>query len=166
PVRIQASRLLRLSPHVLYTNVVEPLLRWTLVRKGRILAHAACLEIDGRGVLITARTDTGKTTTCLKSIKAHGSGFVSDDMVIVDPEGGALSFPKPLTISAHTLAAVDGNPLPLSRRAWLQVQSRLHSRSGRSAGLALSRANLPVAALHPFAPMIAPPPKFHTDHLL
>jgi dolichol-phosphate mannosyltransferase len=166
PVRIQASRLLRLSPHVLYTNVVEPLLRWVLVRKGRILAHAACLQIDGRGVLITARTDTGKTTTCLKSIKEHGSGFVSDDMVIVDPEGGALSFPKPLTISAHTLAAVEGNPLSLRRRAWLQVQSRLHSRSGRSAGLALSRANLPVATMNAIVQMIIPPPKFQIDELV
>jgi putative flippase GtrA len=81
---IQVSKLLRRSPHVAYTNVVEPVVRWVMVRKGYILAHAACLQIDGHGVLITARTDTGKTTTCLKSIKEQGTGFVSDDMVIID----------------------------------------------------------------------------------
>ena len=73
---IQVSKLLRRSPHVAYTNVVEPVVRWVMVRKGYILAHAACLQIDGHGVLITARTDTGKTTTCLKSIKEQGTGFV------------------------------------------------------------------------------------------
>jgi dolichol-phosphate mannosyltransferase len=166
PVHVEASALLRHSPHVLYTNVVEPLLRWIVVRKGRILAHAACLEVDGRGVLITARTDTGKTTTCLKSIKEHGARFVSDDMVIVDPSGWAFAFPKPLTISAHTLQAIHGAPLPFRRRMWLQVQSRLHSRFGRSVGLALSRANLPVATLNALVQIVVPPPKFHVDELI
>jgi dolichol-phosphate mannosyltransferase len=166
PVRVQASPLLGRSPHVLYTNVVEPLLRWTVVRKGRILAHAACLEVDGRGVLITARTDTGKTTTCLKSIKEHGARFVSDDMVIVDPAGSAYAFPKPLTISAHTLRAIRGAPLSVRRRAWLQVQGRLHSRFGRSVGLAMSRANLPVATMNALVQIVVPPPKFHVDELI
>ena len=57
---IQVSKMLRRSPHVAYTNVVEPVVRWAMVRKGYILAHAACLQIDGHGVLITARTDTGR----------------------------------------------------------------------------------------------------------
>jgi dolichol-phosphate mannosyltransferase len=166
PVHVQASPLLRRSPHVLYTNVVEPLLRWIVVRKGLILAHAACLEVEGRGVLITARTDTGKTTTCLRSIKEHGARFVSDDMVIVDPSGSAYAFPKPLTISAHTLQAIRGAPLSIRRRAWLQVQGRLHSRFGRSVGLAMSRANLPVATLNALVQIVVPPPKFHVDELI
>jgi putative flippase GtrA len=166
PIRVQASKLLRRSPHVLYTNAIEPILRWTVVRKGQILAHAACLQIDGHGVLITARTDTGKTTTCLKSIKEHASGFVSDDMVIIGPDGSALSFPKPLTISAHTLKAVEGAPLGLRRRLWLQVQSRIHSKSGRSVGLAISRANTPVATMNAIVQMIVPPPKFQVDELV
>jgi putative flippase GtrA len=166
PVHVQASPLLRRSPHVLYTNVVEPLLRWIVVRKGRILAHAACLEVDGRGVLITARTDTGKTTTCLRSIKEHGARFVSDDMVIMDTAGFAYSFPKPLTISAHTLQAIRGAALSIRRRAWLQVQGRLHSRFGRSVGLAMSKANLPIATLNALFQIVVPPPKFHVDELI
>ena len=164
--RIQVSKMLKRSPHVAYTNVVEPVVRWMLVRKGYILAHAACLQIDGHGVLITARTDTGKTTTCLKSIKEQGSGFVSDDMVIIDATGRAMSYPKPLTISSHTLNAVKGSPMPLGTRAWLQVQGRIHSRFGRSVGMAMGNINLPVATLSALVQMIIPPPKFHVDELI
>ena len=137
-----------------------------MVRKGYILAHAACLQIDGHGVLITARTDTGKTTTCLKSIKEQGTGFVSDDMVIIDHEGNALSYPKPLTISSHTLNAVKGAPMPLRTRAWLQVQGRLHSKFGRSVGMAFGNINLPVASMSAIVQMIIPPPKFQVDRLI
>jgi putative flippase GtrA len=164
--RIQVSKLLRHSPHVAYTNVVEPVIRWVMVRKGYILAHAACLQIDGHGVLITARTDTGKTTTCLMSIKQQGSGFVSDDMVIIDPEGRALSYPKPLTISSHTLHAVKGAPMSVAGRAALQLQGRIHSKFGRSVGMAFGNINLPVATMSALVQMAVPPPKFHVDRLI
>jgi dolichol-phosphate mannosyltransferase len=154
------------SPHVLYTNVAEPLLRWTFVRKGYALLHAACLEMDGKGTLITAQTDTGKTTTCLMSVQQHDAGFVSDDMVIVDGSGVALAFPKPLTISAHTLAAARTAPLPWRRRWWLQVQSRLHSKSGRRTGLAMSKVNLPVCTFNAWVQRLIPPPKFMIEELI
>ena len=166
PIRVLGSRLLARSPHVLYTNVVEPLLRWTFVEKGYALVHAACLEIDGRGVLITAQTDTGKTTTCLMSARNHGTGFVSDDMVIIDEVGTALAFPKPLTISAHTLRAVKAAPLPWWRRAWLQLQGRLHSRGGRRTGLAIAQTNFPVCTLNAWVQRVIPPPKFPIEALV
>lgn len=164
--RVQVSRPVGRSPHVLYTNVAEPLLRWTFVRKGYALVHAACLEMDGKGTLITAQTDTGKTTTCLMSVQQHGAGFVSDDMVIVDGDGVALAFPKPLTISAHTLAAARTAPLPWRKRWWLQVQSRLHSKGGRRTGLALSKVNLPVCTMNAWVQRLIPPPKFTIEELV
>lgn len=164
--RVRVSPPVGRSPHVLYTNVAEPLLRWAFVRKGYALIHAACLEMDGKGTLITAQTDTGKTTTCLMSVQQHDAGFVSDDMVIVDASGVALSFPKPLTISAHTLAAARTAPLPRRQRWWLQVQSRLHSRSGRQTGLALSKINLPVCTLNAWIQRLIPPPKFAIEELI
>ena len=163
---VQVSRLLRRSPHVLYTNVVEPILRWLMVSKGYALAHAACLQIDGQGLLITAQTDTGKTTTCLRSIRQHGSRFVSDDMTIIAPDGVALCYPKPLTISAHTLKAASASPFPAWRRPWLQLQGRLHSKSGRQFALWLSRHNLPVATINALIQMIVPPPKFAVERLI
>ena len=56
---VVASSLLRHSPHVLYTNVVESMIRWQFVTRGYALMHGACVAVDGNAFLITARTDTG-----------------------------------------------------------------------------------------------------------
>ena len=166
PTRVQAARMLRFSPHVLYTNVIEPILRWEFVRRGYALAHGACLEFDGKGLLITAETDTGKTTTCLNSIRSYGAGFASDDMTILSPEGIALTYPKPMTISAHTLKAVRAADLPLHRKISLQVQGRVHSKSGRRFALFLARHNLPVATVNAVVQLIIPPPKYFVEQLI
>ena len=68
-VNVVASPLLRYSPHVLYTNIVEPILRWTFVKKGYALVHGATIAFGDEAFLITARTDTGKTTTLLKILE-------------------------------------------------------------------------------------------------
>ena len=90
---------LRLSPHVLYTNVVEPLLRWTFVEKGYALVHGATLAFGDEACMITARTDTGKTTTLLKILayqrrNSDRAAFLSDDMTVVSPDGMAMTYPK------------------------------------------------------------------------
>ena len=95
-----ASPLLRYSPHVLYTNVVEPILRWTFVSKGHALIHAACFADGERAFLITARTDTGKTTTALKTLDKFPYSFLSDDLTIVSPDGRVMAYPKPLRSAA------------------------------------------------------------------
>ena len=118
------------SPHVLYTNVVEPILRWTFAERGYALVHAACLADRGRAFLLTARTDTGKTTTILKILDSTPYSFLSDDLTLVTPEGRVLTYPKPLTISRHTLRAVKTPLLSRRERMGLVFQSRLHSRSG------------------------------------
>ena len=58
-IEVIASPLLQRSPHVLYTNVVEPILRWTFASKGYALVHAACFADGDHAVMLTARTDTG-----------------------------------------------------------------------------------------------------------
>jgi dolichol-phosphate mannosyltransferase len=163
---ILASSLLRHSPHVLYTNVVEPVLRWTFVRCGYALVHGACLSVNGQGFLITAKTDTGKTTTILKTLDAHPHAFLSDDLTIVCPDGRVLTYPKPLTISRHTLHAVRTPLLGRRERLALIVQSRLHSRSGRLFGLLLAKTHLPAATMNALVQWIVPPPKFQIDRLI
>ena len=105
PITVEVGPLLARSPHVVYTNVVEALLRFVLISRGRMLLHSACVELDGRGVMLSALTDTGKTATVLRLLREHGGRFLSDDMTVVDASGRAVCFPKPLTISAHTLRA-------------------------------------------------------------
>jgi hypothetical protein len=146
---------------------MEPILRWALVRKGYALVHAACIAVDGRAVLITARTDTGKTSTILRAVDNYNYSFLSDDMTIVSREGDVMSYPKPLTISNHTLSAVNGNAsLTWLERIALQIQSRLHSKSGRSVGMQLSHSNLPAATMNAIVQMLIPPPKYMVHRLI
>ena len=71
-IEATASPLVGRSPHVLYTNVVEPILRWTFAERGYALVHAACLAHGDNAFLVTARTDTGKTTTSLRMLDRRG----------------------------------------------------------------------------------------------
>jgi dolichol-phosphate mannosyltransferase len=164
---VLATAFLARSPHVLYTNIVEPLLRWTFVEKGFALVHGACLAFGEDAYLVTARTDTGKTTTMLRILDSQpGCSFISDDLTLVSPEGRVLTYPKPLTISRHTLVAVNTPLLSRSERAALLIQSRLHSKSGRRFGLFLTRTGLPMATTNAVVQFLVPPPKYPVQRLV
>jgi glycosyltransferase involved in cell wall biosynthesis len=165
-VDVLATPLLRHSPHVLYTNLVEPILRWTFVARGYALAHGACVVEGDDAFMITARTDTGKTTTMLKLLDAKPYDFVADDLTIVCPDGRVLPYPKPLTISNHTLHAVNTPLLNWRERTTLPLQSRLHSRSGRRFAFLLTRTGLPVATINTLMQLIVPPPKYPVQRLV
>jgi dolichol-phosphate mannosyltransferase len=165
-IEATASPFLRWSPHVLYTNVVEPILRWRFAERGYALVHGACLAAGEGAFLVTARTDTGKTTTSLRLLDHHAYSFLSDDLTLVSPDGRVLTYPKPLTISRHTLRAVRTPLLSRRERAALVVQSRLHSRSGRRFALLLARTRLPAATINAFIQMLVPPPKYHVERLV
>ncbi|MEK6228231.1 MAG: glycosyltransferase family 2 protein [Actinomycetota bacterium] len=165
-IEATGSPFLRWSPHVLYTNIVEPILRWKFAERGYALVHGACLAAGDEAFLVTARTDTGKTTTSLRLLDHDAYSFLSDDLTLVSPEGRVLSYPKPLTISRHTLRAVRTPLLSRRERMGLLVQSRLHSRSGRRFALLLARTHLPAATINAFIQMIVPPPKYHVERLV
>jgi dolichol-phosphate mannosyltransferase len=87
-------------------------------------------------------------------------------MTIVAPDGTAMTYPKPLTISYHTLRAVNANTLAFKQRLTLSFQSRIHSRSGRRAAFIISKTHLPAATINTFVQMIVPPPKYFVNKLL
>jgi dolichol-phosphate mannosyltransferase len=165
-IEATASPFLRWSPHVLYTNVVEPMLRWRFVERGYALVHGACLAAGPDAFLVTARTDTGKTTTSLRLLDERTYSFLSDDLTLVGPDGRVLTYPKPLTISRHTLSAVRTPLLSRRERIGLIVQSRLHSRSGRRLALLMARTHLPAATINAVIQMVVPPPKYHVERLV
>jgi dolichol-phosphate mannosyltransferase len=165
-VDVVASHLLRFSPHVLYTNVVEPILRWSFVPRGYALVHGACISVGDDAYLLTARTDTGKTTTILKILDRSACGFLSDDLTLIDASGRVLTYPKPLTISRHTAAAVRTPLLTLGERIRLVYQSRIHSRSGRRFAMLVARLRLPAATINALVQMLVPPPKYHIGRLI
>jgi dolichol-phosphate mannosyltransferase len=170
-VDVVASPLLRFSPHVLYTNIVEPILRWTFVKKGYALVHGATIAFGSEAFIITARTDTGKTTTLLKILShqrrnSDQAAFLSDDMTIVSPDGMAFTYPKPLTISAHTLSAINAKTLKFKEKLSLPLQSRIHSRTGRKVASFINDTILPAATINMFMQMVVPPPKYFVNKLL
>ncbi|HEU5271283.1 MAG TPA: GtrA family protein, partial [Jatrophihabitans sp.] len=166
PIEVVCSPALASSPHVLYTNVIEALLRFLAVSKDKVLLHSACLELGGHGLLLSARTDTGKTGTVLRLIREYGARFLSDDMTILAPDGTATCFPKPLTISHHTLRAVNAGDLTRAEWRRLQLQSRLHSKEGRQFGMLLARLNIPIMGINSLIQRIVPPPKYDVDRLV
>lgn len=166
PIEVTCSPSLASSPHVLYTNVIEALLRFLAVSREKILLHSACLELNGTGLLLSARTDTGKTGSVLRLLREFGAKFLSDDMTIVDVDGNATCFPKPLTISHHTLRAVQAGDLTRSEWRRLQLQSRLHSKEGRQFGLVLASMNIPIMGINSMTQRIVPPPKYDVDRLV
>ena len=115
---------------------------------------------------MTAKTDTGKTTTSLRLLDSEPYSFLSDDLTLVAPGGRVLPYPKPLTISRHTLQAVKTPLLTRKERAGLIVQSRLHSRSGRRLALILARTHLPAATINAVIQLLVPPPKYHVERLV
>ncbi len=165
-IKITAGPLLARSPHVLYTNVVEAMLRFVMVSRGRMLLHSACLDFGGRGLLMSARTDTGKTGTVLRMLREQGAKFLSDDMTILSPDGSAHCFPKPLTISQHTLRAIEVHELSKAEWRRLRLQSRLHSKEGRAFGTMLAEHNLPIMGVNALTQIAIPPPKYFVQRLV
>lgn len=167
-INVTVSPLLAMSKHVVYTNVVEALLRFVLVNKGYMLLHSATVQLGDQTIMLSAQTDTGKTGTILRLLQEHpeNSAFLSDDMTIVNGRGAALCFPKPLTISSHTLRAVNTKVLTLPRRLFLAVQSRIHSKDGRLFALLLARLNIPIIAINAVTQILVPPPKFMIHRLV
>jgi hypothetical protein len=165
-IKIVAGPMLIHSPHVLYTNVIEALLRFVLVSRGYVLLHSACLNLGGHGVMMSARTDTGKTGTILRLLRENRGEFLSDDMTIVALDGSALCYPKPLTISQHTLRAVDAGELTKKEWRHLRLQGRLHSKEGRGIGSRLGEMNVPIMSLNAATQFVVPPPKYFVDRLV
>jgi dolichol-phosphate mannosyltransferase len=165
-IRLTVTPLFARSPHVLYTNVLEALLRFVAVSHGVMLLHSACLRLNGRGILLSARTDTGKTGTVLRLVRDFGAQFLSDDMTLMSPDGRAYTYPKPLTISHHTLRAVNAGVLSPAEWRRLRVQSRVHSKEGRGIGMWLGEQNIPIMGINAVTQMIVPPPKYVIERLV
>jgi hypothetical protein len=54
----------------------------------------------------------------------------------------------------------------MGERFALFFQSRLHSKSGRTFGLLLTRFNLPMATVNSLVQWVIPPPKYHVQRLV
>jgi hypothetical protein len=164
-IEVIVNKLISKSRHVLYVNLVEPLLRFLFISRGFILLHSACLDKNDSGLLLSAPPDTGKTTTVLKCVK-NGFSFLSDDMTIIKLPNEALCFPKPMTISSHTFrTAVSVSNIPDNDRS-MRVRSLIHSKTGRSFMHKLAKLNVPIFTINTIGQSIVRPPKYGINSIL
>lgn len=61
------------------------ILNWWLADRGRYLVHAAGIGSEQRGLLLTAKGGSGKSTTTIACLLA-GLGVVGDDYAVMDPQ--------------------------------------------------------------------------------
>lgn len=155
-VNITINKLITKSRHVVYVNLVEPMLRFLLISKGFVLLHSACIDIKGNGILFSAPPDTGKTTTVLKCIKS-GFSFLSDDMTIVRLPNEAMCFPKPMTISAHTYKTATTVADNDHDKIQYKLRSLIHSKTGRQFMHKLARYNVPIFTLNTIGQAVIKP---------
>lgn len=173
---IIVSPLLETSPGFLYTNVLEPVLRWLLVARGYALVRAAALGIGSGApepaLLIAGQSDMGYGLSRL--CRSEGYSFMGDDLVILGRDRRVYCYPKPVTVNrdmareaaretAHESAGVSpGWPrFGLS----LRLQKLLYSRPVRRLGLWLSNRDLPAATLNTYLQRAIPQPKYRIEAL-
>ncbi|HEX7817875.1 MAG TPA: hypothetical protein VF419_00720 [Nitrososphaeraceae archaeon] len=174
-VKILINELISKSKHVTYVNLVEPILRFLFLSKGHVLLHSACMSTsDGIGFLLSAPPDTGKTTTVIKCVK-KGFYFLSDDMTVIALPDQAVSFPKSMTISAHTYkTAIDAlsvdnkqdEVIESDDKKGMRIRSLVHSKTGRSLMHKLADHNVPIFTLNTIGQTKIKPPKYHITDII
>ncbi|HOU42024.1 MAG TPA: glycosyltransferase [Promineifilum sp.] len=165
---IVVSPLLETSPAFLYTNVVEPVLRWMLLARGQALPRLAGVVIEpeangpdsGRAILFAGQADMGYGLARL--CEEGRAAFLGDDRLLLGRDRRARSFPKPVT------ARRDLTPPTGALRAALALglQRLLYTRPVRRLGLWLSNRHLPAATLNTYLQRLIPQPKYPLHELV
>lgn len=71
-----------------------------------LLLHAACVERDGRALILTGESGSGKSTLSALLMEA-GWRFLGDEFVLIDPASGqAHPFPRPVSLKNASIAAL------------------------------------------------------------
>ena len=161
---IVVSPLLETSPAFLYTNVVEPVLRWLLLTRGYALPRlggvVAASEAGGRAVLLAGLLDVGYG---LGRLCEEGRlAFLGDDRVLLARDRRALAFPKPVTARRDMAPTGDARRTALA----LRLQRWLYSRPVRRLALWLSDRRLPVATVNTYLQRLIPQPKYPLHELV
>jgi hypothetical protein len=155
-MQIVVSPSLGHSPSFLFTNIIEPAIRWHLVPKGYVLVKAASVCSGKSAVLIHAERDLGDTASAL--CNEWGYQFMADDLTIVDQDGNVYSYPKPVTISQR-MTRSSGRAIGIRDRLSRSGQRILYTRFARQIGLWLSDRNLPAATANTYLQRLVPQPK-------
>jgi hypothetical protein len=64
---------------------------------GHVFVHAGVVAVDGRAIVLPARTQAGKTTLVVELLRA-GATYYSDELAVLDPDGRVLPYPQRLSL--------------------------------------------------------------------
>ncbi|MGF1664211.1 MAG: hypothetical protein ACFCVG_17400 [Kineosporiaceae bacterium] len=71
--------------------------------------HSGVVALGGGAVALPATSGAGKSTLVTALCRA-GAGYLSDEALVLAPDGTALPYPKPVALSAESLAALGSAP--------------------------------------------------------
>jgi dolichol-phosphate mannosyltransferase len=161
---IVVSPLLENSPDFLFTNLVEPVIRWMLVTRGYSLARTAAVGISDSGKSVErALLIVGQPNMAyglIRLCELFGLSFMGDDRVIIGRDRLVRSFPKQVTISYDMLPQSEKS---LRRSFRLRLQRWLYSQPVRQLGLFFSHYRLPAATVNTYLQRMIPQPKFNLN---
>ena len=88
--------------------------RWA-IQNGLLLLHSACVGVDGKGVILSARGGGGKSTLAISCLLG-GFDFVSDDYILVNQKGPMKAMPLYKVIGINQdMAAILKPDMPVLR---------------------------------------------------
>ena len=100
---------------MLYGHAMVVMIGQWARQNGMLLLHSACVGINGKGVMLSARGGGGKSTLAVSCL-LNGFDFVSDDYILVNQEGPLKAMPLYRTVSLNQDMASILNPgLPVVR---------------------------------------------------
>lgn len=120
------------DPRVAVGAVVEHLNRRVLeTTRDAVLVHAGAVELEGRGILVSAPSGSGKTTLTA-ALLARGAAYLTDETAVVDAATLQLRpYPKPLSVKASGHRLFDELGVPLQGTGpWLVPAGALGARTG------------------------------------
>lgn len=71
-----------------------PVLHLAMLNKGMACLHASAVERDGKALLIPSIGGGGKTSTAAVLVSHYGYRFLSEDLAVVDGDGGTYLSPR------------------------------------------------------------------------
>lgn len=74
---------------------------------GFLALHSGAVAWDGRGVVLPAPPNSGKTTLTA-GLTAAGFDYLTDEAALLDAEGQLHPFPRPFTMSPESVEAIQG----------------------------------------------------------
>jgi len=99
-----------------------------------VVLHAGVVSYRGRGILMPAPQDHGKSTLTTALVRA-GCAFLSDEAAPIDPSTGVVRpFPRPILLSPRSLAVFPGlaEALPAEYEGFRNYQFHLTCEDVRS----------------------------------